>query len=606
MPRRPSLHRQAAKQCALFVADHILPDAPSEEEVNQHLREFLDDNKLYCKSNKKLVPISVRYFKVSIFASILTLCRRKSEGLDEAMRAKYGYDKTTFNLKNLLIACRSPHMKQDAPEQNIPSSALTTEDDYATDRSQSSFSERSLNEPEKGASSQLALSSRSTLVPGKREAAELHPGASVAKRARLQPPKRAPAARLQNRDTAVESMPDAPVLDQASQRRPRSSSSVLSAPPPDYINGPQSGEGAVLILSASDSATEEQTPDAEMMSRGGVEAGLSDISGLVKSATDSLFHSINLSPKQDGPVPSVDDLGQQLQALFIRCFGPACIVTWRELRDASRFSASQVVKALVGAYIFQEIFDERVSWCDWNCRGQALPNQTGMLLLWSNRAHIAIANIYKAVNERAFSLLAAMVHPDPSWPSSRDVYALLAERLDFPTPNKQSSPVKQIAEKLSTDLIATLAPYIDHLVQLARVLDEQAVGVDEWQPAFHTDVNAAITKALRLRVNLWKAKQHHVFSWPPSGAALELSSMMPLLQTSDGSRQQIAFTSFPGIEVAFAEDARPCQVVRAAVMTVPTCGGFAKQDKCADTRPKIRLRLGGKGMPSESGLKVAI
>lgn len=86
------------------------------------------------------------------------------------------------------------------------------------------------------------------------------------------------------------------------------------------------------------------------------------------------------------------------------------------------------------------------------------------------------------------------------------------------------------------------------------------------------EVNEVVEKCLELRLNLARSGIAYHFDWPMSGESLDRHTMAPQLGFSLRVENQVAFTCFPGLHVAFGPDLR---VIRhAEVVARPQCNGL--------------------------------
>lgn len=295
-----------------------------------------------------------------------------------------------------------------------------------------------------------------------------------------------------------------------------------------------------------------------------IKISLEEISTLIQKAVVGLFDQIGLRRHQDSPIPAADDIDPRLQALFIYCFGNDYVATCRELGDMHRFSATQVLRALVGAHLSQSVFGENTSWRNWKCPDYNLPVQSGKSGEFTSFSS-CLADVLKE-GQQAFDLMDEMLQSGSTLSTRRESHYLFARRLQSVTNAGSTASLKGIAGELSAELIEVLEPYIGRLAGIAYSIDPDAVKAEhciDWQFSFGESLGLVIEKAVQLRVALWMDKQDHVFSWPSSGSPLEPAWMEPLHNSArrDFSRQQVAFAFFPSVEVSFAAHG-PLQMVR--------------------------------------------
>lgn len=110
-------------------------------------------------------------------------------------------------------------------------------------------------------------------------------------------------------------------------------------------------------------------------------------------------------------------------------------------------------------------------------------------------------------------------------------------------------------ESLSSQMIVTIGPYIDGLVQMSHLVHANR-GEGNINPfehsSFRRDLSRVVEKALRLRTRLDDSKYKASFLWPERGEAFDSARMqVPYgISRSDPTvKYTVAFTKFPGIEL---------------------------------------------------------
>ncbi|KAF7195814.1 hypothetical protein HII31_02831 [Pseudocercospora fuligena] len=257
------------------------------------------------------------------------------------------------------------------------------------------------------------------------------------------------------------------------------------------------------------------------------ESDFSDLSEHITQAVSSLFTNLNLPLGQVSPYipPSALSLRSVLAARLGGDFQSACTT----FRESDSFSAFHVTQCLIAALIHEHLLKEKLDW------QRALCIQLG----WSKIEDVQ--NLFTMLRDPSQNAVAREKHLP-----RRFAQAILKS-----TDNDHDGAVlPQFMQRVAGQLTGDLAPYIETLVQIAALLNQEKIHAYEtWLEQFGEDIAAIVTSAAELKLKLTSSEIDHGFFWPIAGEKFNGD----IHKAIGASGNSVAFTVMPGMRLVEGE-----------------------------------------------------
>lgn len=243
------------------------------------------------------------------------------------------------------------------------------------------------------------------------------------------------------------------------------------------------------------------------------------------------------------------DPPQLLRNLYVRCWGKDWKAVHLKLTRGRLFMAPQVAKALVSAFLYNNILDQETILLDDLARLRSIASLEGSGeavrgLLEPKRCWLDLKALADAIDTtQAYALL------------SQDEAVIQAQ-------------FKEEAGKLATSLWSIIVPHFRAVSDLARVYGESKGNPEEaWMKLFIPGMTNVIQQTLRHRLRLRGTGCEHAYTWPNPGEDYHSGPMVidNNLPDQPWMRQEVLFTVFPGVEVIAPDFTREKLYIRSTV-----------------------------------------
>jgi hypothetical protein len=248
--------------------------------------------------------------------------------------------------------------------------------------------------------------------------------------------------------------------------------------------------------------------------------------------TEAVLHSIMETPFQY-PSSLDPDPPQRLLNLYVRCWGEDWEAVRLRLTRQYLFVMPQVVKALVSAFLYDNILDGEASLLDdlAKLRHTASLDGSGETV----RHYLQ--------SEQCWSDLKASAH---AFRATQDRARLSQNEADT------QAQFKAEADKITADLWTVIVPHFRGLSEWSRLYGESTgQPEDVWMEVFKSGMTGIVQETLHHRLRLVGTGCEFTYTWPSVGdvfdpVAMRMDNNMPILAHH---RQSVLHTVFPGLEV---------------------------------------------------------
>lgn len=315
----------------------------------------------------------------------------------------------------------------------------------------------------------------------------------------------------------------------------------------------------------------------------------STIAGIVTSiqhAVSSLFSDLNLDVSL--PSPFLMASSQRLMVLVRRCWGDDWVSACKTLIAARMFSAFDVTKALVAAFLFEDIFKSDTSWLTgiFKDLGLPLPCYKGEF----TTVHLTHIMADTTAETSEIFLELASMDRDRMHEAQRKARVFVA------TGVLESEPpvLHDHANKLVESLLLLLHSHINSLSSLAQLYHPHGSSSNSipWEENLQKRLTTIAEEAVNVKLHLTHSRSSHHFFWPSPELPFDparMESAYPM--QCEREEQVVGFTIFPGLSVEIGnhfQDVRPAQVVtRVLGVRSDSASSFL-----SDSASSLRLSMG--------------
>ncbi|KXS98693.1 hypothetical protein AC578_1257 [Pseudocercospora eumusae] len=257
------------------------------------------------------------------------------------------------------------------------------------------------------------------------------------------------------------------------------------------------------------------------------ESGLSNLNKRINKTVSSLFTNLSLPISQTSPYLTTSAFS--LRSVLALCFGDDFQSACATLRDNDTFSAFNITQCLIAALIHEHLLKEKLDW------QRALCIQLG----WSKIEDV----------QRLFTMLR-----DPlqnAIAREKHLPRRFAETILKSTNDDHDRAVlPRFTHQFTRQLTSDLTPYIEILLQIAILLNQDAIHTNEtWHAGFGEDAAAIVTSAADLKLKLTSSELEHCFFWPTAGEQFNGDIHTAI----NASGNCVAFTVMPGLRLVEGE-----------------------------------------------------